>query len=442
MLRKFRLLALCWMFNGVLISQNVQVLSRKISEAMVPVYRHLHSNPELSLQEKNTSAYLRQHLKSYGYDILGPFGGFGFVGVLNNGSGPTIMVRADMDALPVKENTGANYASEVQVTSEDGRMLSVMHACGHDIHMASWLGTAQLMSKIRNQWTGTLVFLAQPAEEFGDGARKMLQDGLLNKIPVPDYALALHVSPQVPAGTIGFTSGYAYANVDAMQITIHGRGGHGAYPHTTIDPVVLASRIVLGLQTLVSREFSPLEPVVITVGAINGGSKGNIIPDQVSLNMTIRYHNEGLRTPILEAIERLTAGLAKSAGLADQEYPQLQYFPENLPGVYNDPNLTKRLATIWELELGQDRISKLPATLGGEDFGRFGNTPEDIPICIYWLGGANPEQVSAFKSGGKPPPSLHSSKFLPMERPTLETGIESMSSALLGLLREPAETKD
>jgi len=301
--------------------------------------------------------------------------------------------------------------------------------------MASWLGTAKLMSSITDHWKGTVVFISQPAEEFGDGARKMINDGLFEKLPTPDFVLALHVSATLETGTIGYIGGYAYSNVDAMELTVYGSGGHGAYPHTTKDPVVLAAKIVLGLQTLVSREFSPLEPIVITVGAIEGGTKGNIIPDEVRLQMTIRYHNESLRPDIINAISRLTQGIAQSGGLPPEKYPRLSYFPENLPGVYNDPYLTERLKNSWSQTLGHARVKKVPASMGGEDFGRYGTTKHNVPICIYWLGTVNPVQFNKYKKGETKLPSLHSSQFLPETKTTISTGIESMTIALMDLLQ-------
>lgn len=444
---KNSLILFLWFFGACTFTpakgQQVSQLSKEIAADLSPVYRHLHQNPELSLQEKNTSNYLQELMTGYGYEIAGPFGGYGFAAILYNGPGPVVMIRADMDALPVLEETGIPYASTVTVNDQKGQSIPVMHACGHDMHMACWLGTARFMSRKIDQWQGTLVFLAQPAEEFGDGARNMLNDGLFDKIPIPDYALALHVSPNLPAGSIGYSPGYAYANVDAMDIIVYGKGGHGAYPHTTTDPVILSSRIIMGLQTLVSREFSPLEPLVITVGAIDGGTKGNIIPDQVHLQMTIRYHNEALRPLIIQSIKRLCDGLAQGAGLTPDQYPKLQYYPENLPGVYNDPPLTGFLAKVWSDSLGPGQVKLQPATLGGEDFGRFGNTVEDIPICIYWLGSAGPEHFQTMENGENAPLySLHSSRFLPLEQTTMETGIRSMSAAVMSLLQNSGKIKD
>ena len=404
-----------------------------LADQMSVHYYHLHQYPELSLQEKNTSSYLKNQLEPMGFSFEGPFGGYGFAAVYSNGDGPVIWIRADMDALPVKETTGISFASEVTSSLADGTEVSVMHACGHDMHMAVWLGTAKYLTSHLQAWKGTVVFVAQPAEEFGDGARKMINDGLFQQLPAPDYVIALHVSAAMEAGTIGYVPGFSYANVDAMNIKVFGVGGHGAYPHTTIDPVVLASRIVLGLQTLVSRRFSPLEPLVITVGAIHGGNKGNVIPNEVNLQLTIRYHNESLRSEIISSIRLMTEGLAHSAGLSEELYPQLEYYPENLPGVYNDPELTSRLAEAWIDGMKEGQVKKGLASMGGEDFGRFGTTSQQVPISIFWLGA-----VDLGKMNGTNPsewPSLHSSEFLPDTKKTLVTGIQAMSIAALELLR-------
>ena len=431
---KMAMLFLC-LHTGLLLGQVDSLSFQAIAKKNIDHYYYLHQNPELSLQEKATSAYLEGLLADLGYSISGPFGGYGFSGMMANGPGPVVWIRADMDALPVKEATGAKYASNKTGLLADGTTVPIMHACGHDMHMSSWLGTASFLSQNRHLWKGTVVFIAQPAEEFGDGARKMINDGIFKQVPIPDYVLALHVSADLKAGTIGYVPGYSYSNVDAMSITVFGQGGHGAYPHTTIDPIVLASRIIVGLQTLVSREFSPLEPLVITVGAIQGGTKANVIPDKVELELTIRYHNETLRPEIISSIQRLTDGLAKAAGLPEQQFPRLSYYPENLPGVFNDPALTQKLAAVWQNNMGNERVQQVSASMGGEDFGRFGTTEHQVPICIFWLGGVPPAQFSDYQNGQIELPSLHSSEFLPDPLTTLTTGIQAMSLAALELLR-------
>lgn len=419
--------------SGWLMGQPVS-LDQTVAD-ILPVYEHLHANPELSLMEKNTSALLGEKLRTLGYEVIPNIGSYGLVGILKNGPGKVVMIRADMDALPVEEETGLAYASEVVMKNAGGQERPVMHACGHDMHMSAWLGAAQTMAQSLDDWQGTLIFLAQPGEEYGDGARKMIQGGLFDKIPLPDYVIALHVSPTLAAGKIGYTPGYSYSNVDAMEITVYGEGGHGAYPHTTIDPVVLASRIVLALQTLPSREFSPLEPLVVTVGAIHGGAKGNVIPNEVQLQLTLRYHNEDLRESLIEGIRRMCNGIALSAGLPEKKWPKLHYYPENLPGVYNDPELTQRLAGAFEAELGTAQVLKIPATMGGEDFGRFGTTEAQIPICIFTLGTISPQRAEAAARGEIQLPSLHSSKYAPDPQPSLRTGIQAMNAGIRELLK-------
>lgn len=423
-------LSILVLFPLVLLAEGVDLPA--VTAEAVGHYRHLHENPELSLKERKTSNYLADRLKSWGYTLIRDIGSYGFVGVLENGEGKTVMVRADMDALPVREETDLPYASTVTQLDDQGNDRPVMHACGHDIHMTSWLGTAQYLASNRDLWSGTVIFLAQPAEEYGDGARKMLEAGLMERIPTPDAVLALHVSAQLEAGKIGYTPGFAYSNVDAMEITVFGRGGHGAYPHTTIDPVVLASRLVLALQTLPSREISAQEPVVVTVGAINGGTKGNVIPNQVHLQLTLRYHNPDLRDTLIEGIRRMANGIAASAGVPEDLYPKLKYYPTALPGVYNDPALTRKLAAVWKSTLGESSVLESPASMGGEDFGRYGETEADIPICIFWLGSIAPERYASMAAF----PSLHSSKYYPDPEPTLATGIKASVEGVLHLLLE------
>ena len=286
------------------------------------LYKHCHRNPELSFYEKETAARMAAELRQIGFEVTEGVGGYGVVGVLRNGEGPTVLVRADMDALPIEEATGLPYASEVTTKDEAGMEVGVMHACGHDVHMTVWTGTARQLAERKDEWSGTLLFIGQPAEERAGGAKAMLNDGLYERFPVPDHALALHVSANLEAGTVGYCPEYALANVDMMDITVYGRGGHGAYPHTTIDPVTLASRMVVALQTVVSREISPLEPAVVTVGAIHGGTKGNVIPDQVELQLTLRSYTDEVRQAVIDKIKRICNGVAMSAGLPEDTIPQ------------------------------------------------------------------------------------------------------------------------
>jgi hippurate hydrolase len=334
------------------------------------------------------------------------------------------------------EETGLPYASKVITTDDEGNQVGVMHACGHDVHMTVWSGTAGLLASIKDHWNGTLVFIAQPAEERSGGANAMLADGLFEKCPRPDYCLALHTHPGLDAGKIGYVPGYAMANVDFMKITIFGVGGHGAYPHTTIDPVVLAARTIVDLQTIVSREISPLEPAVVTVGKISGGTKSNIIPDQVEMELTLRSYSDEVRLALIEKIKRICTGNAVSAGLPEEKYPEFWIQPDYTPAVYNDPGLTTELVTMLEKQLGEAQVEELKPVMGGEDFSRYGRVEPKIPICLLRLGVVEPEKIEAAAAGEITLPSLHSAKFAPEAAPAIETGVKAMSAAVLYLLNK------
>ncbi len=398
------------------------------------LYLHYHQHPELSFYEIETAKRMAAELRQLGFVVTENFGGTGVVGVLKNGEGPTVMVRADMDALPVKEETGKSYASTVTTLDEEGKTVNVMHACGHDIHMTVWAGTARALVKMKNAWKGTLVFIGQPAEERSGGAKAMLKDGLYDKFPQPDYALALHVNASMPAGTVGYHAGYSLANVDMLDITVYGEGGHGAYPHTTKDPVVLSARIIMALQTIVSREISPLEPAVVTVGAIHGGTKGNVIPDEVKMQLTMRSYTDEVRQAILDKIARICKAEAMAAGLPEEKYPKLDLREEFTPSLYNDPVLTEKMAGVFREVLGPQNVLEAPPVMGGEDFGRYGRTEAKVPICMYWLGAVEPEKIDAAKKGEMNLPSLHSSKFAPDATPAIRAGVKSMTAGVLSLL--------
>lgn len=388
------------------------------------LYQHLHSHPELSLKEEKTSARIAEELRSAGLEVTTGVGGFGVVGVLKNGSGPTVLVRADMDALPVTEATGLPYASRVRTTDETGsdvKDVGVAHACGHDLHMTSLVGTARVLSETQNEWKGTLVFIAQPAEEKGQGAKAMLDDGLFTRFPRPDYALALHVDSQLPTGAIGYSSGYAFANVDSVDLVIYGRGGHGAYPHLCVDPIPIASELVLALQTIVSRELKPYEPAVVTVGSIHGGTKHNIIPGEVKLELTLRSYTEEVRNQILEAIRRLATEISR-AHRAPKD-PHLQV-TESIPSTYNDPPLVERLLPVFQRLFGKECVVVKEPEMGGEDFGLYGRA--GVPSFLFRVGSIPP--------GRKPLLSLHSPEYAPDLAPTLTTAVRAMVSAVLALL--------
>ncbi|MFQ5824128.1 MAG: amidohydrolase [bacterium] len=399
------------------------------------LYKHLHANPELSFHEEKTAARIAQELKNLDFEVTSNVGGHGFVGVMKNGKGPTVLIRTDLDALPVEENTGLKYASKIRTKDDQGNEVGVMHACGHDVHMTVFVGTARLLSQLKNQWHGALVMIGQPAEETGAGAKAMLEDGLFTKFPRPDYCLALHSNASLPAGKVGICEGYALANVDFVDLKIFGVGGHGAYPHTTKDPIVIAAQIVLALQTIVSREIKPVEPAVVTVGSIHGGTKHNIIPEEVDLQLTLRSYSDQVRNQTIEAIKRISKGIALAAGISEDRLPTLKVREGFIPATYNDPELTRRIAKAMRNLLGDENVLKVEPVMGGEDFGRFGRVNPKIPISIFWLGTVEPKLVAESLQKGTPLPSLHSSIFAPVPTPTLKTGVKAMSAAVLDLLQ-------
>lgn len=376
-------------------------------------YLRLHAHPELSLQEKNTSSEMAKALGEMGIKVTQGVGGYGVVGILENGRGPTLMIRADMDALPIQEATGLSYAS---------RVAGVMHACGHDIHMTCLLGTARVLAETKNSWNGTIVFVLQPAEEKGQGAKSMIDDGLFKRFPRPDFALALHVDSQSLAGRVGYRTGYAFANVDSVDIVVYGQGGHGAYPHLTVDPVVMASEMVVALQTIRSRNIKPYESAVITVGSIHGGTKHNIIPDQIKLELTVRSYTDEVRDKILEGIQRIASGIARVHGAPKD--PDIRV-TESIPSTYNDPQLVARLVPVFKKELGEENVTEKDPEMGGEDFGLFGRA--GVSSCLFRIGSV---------AAGTPPPfpSLHSSTYAPNAQATIQTGVRAMTAAALELL--------
>ncbi len=418
------------------IIQKLNTLVDQELSYLFDLYKYLHANPELSYHEVNTAKRIAKELRDLGFDVTEGVGGHGVVAIMKNGEGPTVMVRADLDALPVQEQTGLPYASKVRTKDEQGNEVFVMHACGHDMHMTSLIGTARVLSQLKDYWRGTLMMIGQPAEERGGGARAMLADGLFERFPRPNYALALHVSASLPAGTIGYREGYALANVDAVDITIRGAGGHGAYPHRTKDPVVLAAQTILALQTIVSREIAPIEPAVVTVGSIHGGTKHNIIPDEVHLQLTLRSYSDEVRNHTIEAIKRITRGLAMAAGVPEDRMPIVTVADEYTPATYNDPELTLRLAEVLKQSLGESNVIHTEPVMGGEDFGRYGRVEPRIPICIFWLGTVDPAKIEESKKTGKPLPSLHSSLYAPVPEPSIRTGVRAMATSVLELLKK------
>ena len=401
------------------------------------LYLDLHQSPELSYHEKETGQKLAKQLKQLGFTVTDNVGGYGVVGIYENGDGPTVMIRTDTDGLPIVEQTGKPYASKVTVTNDAGATVGVMHGCGHDIHMSSFIGTAQQLMTHKDQWQGTLMMVAQPAEEVGGGAKAMLKEGLFTKYPTPDHVIGLHVSASVPAGKVSMKTEYTMASVDSVDITVKGKGGHGAYPHTTIDPVVIASRIVLALQTITSRELSPLEPSVITVGSIHGGSKHNVISDEVKLQLTLRSYNPEVRLQQIAAIKRISKGIALSAGLDESLAPEVYvHEDESIPSTYNNPAQTNLVRSAIANAIGEDNVLETEAVMAGEDFGLYGRTEQHVPITLFWLGGVEPSQYDAAMQSGATLPSLHSSKFAPDYKKALPTGITAMSNAAVALFNK------
>jgi hippurate hydrolase len=394
------------------------------------LYKHLHTHPELSLQEVQTAARLARELKELGFDVTEKVGGHGIVGVLKNGPGPTVMVRTDMDALPVTEQTGLPYASKVRARDKNGNDVGVMHACGHDMHMTCFVGTARILAGIKDRWSGTLVFIGQPAEEIGAGARAMLEDHLFERFPKPDYALALHCDARAAHGQISYTEGLALANVDSVDILVHGKGGHGASPHMTVDPIVLSARMILDLQTLVSREVNPTDPAVVTVGSIHGGTKHNIIPSEVKLQLTVRTTKDAVRAHVLDGIKRIAEAAAVGARAPK---PDITIHPEEFtPALVNDGALTRKTVALFKDILGADNILERPPVMGGEDFSRYGRA--GVPIFLYFLGTVPPQRVEAsLRPGGPTLPSLHSDLFYPIPEPCIKTGVLTMTAAVLNL---------
>lgn len=400
------------------------------------LYKHLHQHPELSFQEYATSDRMAEELGKLSFEITRNFGGTGVVGILKNGDGPVIMLRTDMDALPIEEKTDLPFASKVTMKNEEGREVAVMHACGHDIHMTVWVGTATTLVALRDYWQGTLIMIAQQAEEQSGGANAMIEEGLFRQFPVPDYAMAFHISPELPSNTVGYCPGATAAGVSSVDISVYGEGGHGAYPHKTKDPVVFASRIILDLQTVVSREISPLEPAVITVGSIHGGTQHNIIPDQVDMQLTIRFYNDRIYHQIIEAINRITTGIAISAGLREEKFPRVTVYESYTPPVINDPDLTAQAVESFTKILGDEHVTRVEPVMAGEDFGRYGRTNEHVPILMFWVGILDQEVYSEQMEKGISPPPLHSPYLAPDYENSIKTGIKAMSFATISLFHK------
>ena len=409
------------------------IYSKEIQVNLLELYKELHANPELSYQEYETSKKLASLLESIGYQVTRNVGGNGVVALLENGDGNTVMFRADMDGLPVEEKTGASYASKNKVKNLEGEEVFTMHACGHDVHMTVLIGVAEYLYKNKDTWQGKLLLVLEPAEEVSGGARNMIKDGLFTKFPRPDFNLAFHVSASLQAGKVGYLPGWAMANVDSVDITVKGLGGHGAYPHTTKDPIVIAANIVTQLQTIVSRQIAPTDPAVVTVGSIHGGTKHNVIPNEVKLQLTLRSYTDEVRNQTLSSIERIVRGSAISAGLTEEYFPVIEIKDEYTPAVFNNPSLVEKVQRSFVNTLGDDKVIEVSPVMGGEDFGMFGRVEPIIPTALFWLGAVNNEVYEKAKRDDLTLPSLHSDLFLPDADPAINTGVEAMSNAIVDL---------
>ncbi len=402
--------------------------------SLLATYRDLHAHPELSRHEQRTSAFLAGELRQAGYTVTEHIGKYadgsaalGIAAILRNGAGPVVLVRTEMDALPIEERTGLPFASQ---------NAGVMHACGHDLHMTSFLGTARLLAKLKDRWSGTLMLIGQPAEETVGGARAMLAGDLYSRLARPDYAIALHDEPSVEAGKVAVVGGPLLASSTSVDVTIRGVGGHGARPELTKDPVVMAAQFILAIQTIVSRQLPPQQPAVVTVGSIHGGSKHNIIPDEVVLQLTTRCYSDNVRRTILAAIERTARGVALAAGVPEDRAPIVKVSEaETTPVTYNDPKLAARLRGAFAAALGEGNVVEAEPLMVSEDFGLFGLAGRQIPTCMFFLGAADPAKLAESLRTGKPLPSLHSSLFYPEAEPALRTGIMATTAAVLELMK-------
>ncbi len=419
-----------------LVAADVSSVVKQELPSLVALYKELHTNPELSLHESETAARIAKELREAGLEVTENVGGHGVVGVLKNGDGPVILVRTDLDALPVKEQTEAPYASKKVVKDDLGREVNVMHACGHDVHMASFVGTARALTKLRDQWQGTIVMIGQPAEERVIGARFMLRAGLFSKFPKPDKAIALHCSSDMAHGQVGIVEGFALANVDSVEIVVKGVGGHGSMPHLCKDPIVLSSQIVLALQTIVSREVQPGDPAVVTVGSIHGGAKSNIISDEVRLQLTLRSYKKETRQHLIDSIKRIVKAQAESASMPADKMPEVLVSEDSATALYNQPELCQEVRGFIGAAIGADNVLTREPVMGAEDFSEYGMTKDKVPLCMFWLGTQPPAVVAAAKAKGTALPSLHSPYFKPVPEPSIETGVTAMTSAVMGLLKK------
>ena len=431
---KYLLIAtLTLVLGAATLIENPPIVKKLVADDMaylVDFYKERHQRPEISLEEKETSKVLAAELRKIGFEVTENFGGYGVVGILKNGKGPTILYRTDMDALPMYEKTELPYASLLE-TKYMGESVGTMHSCGHDIHMTTWLGTARTMVELKKNWKGTLMMIGQPAEEIGAGARLMLEAGLYEKFGVPNYGVGLHSSPTIKAGQVGFGKGYTMANTESVDIKIFGVGAHGASPHMSIDPVVVSSMIVMELQTIVSRNLKPTESAVVTVGAIKGGIKHNIIPDEVTLKLTLRTYKEDVRQMIHRRIEEICRGTAIAAGLPEDKMPEVIFPDDFTPANYNNPELVDKMITSASKTIGAQNITESEPLMVGEDFSLYGHTKERVPTVLYWLGTVTQEKIDS-----KNLPGLHSPYYFPEPAKSIETGVQVSTNSLLDLFNQ------
>jgi hippurate hydrolase len=436
--KKYTLLFLSFLLTSAIVSATVKELVEQKLNADYPYleayYKDLHAHPELSFMEVNTAAKLAGELRGLGFDVTEHVGGTGVVAVLKNGPGPTLLIRADMDALPVKELTGLPYASTEIVKDISGKMQPAMHACSHDTHVTILIGTARQLVALKDRWSGTLVLIGQPAEEIVSGARAMLADGLLTRFPRPDMAIALHTIAGIPTGSIRYTEGVTTAASFSVDIMVHGVGGHGSAPQNTKDPVLLGAEIVVALQSIVSREIEPGQAAVVTVGSFHGGRKRNIIDDEAKLELTVRAFDENVGEHLIAAIKRIAENMGRVAGLPDDRLPTVTVLPETAPVTYNDPALTRKVVGAMAAWLGDDKVKSQKPLTGSEDFSEFGRTTPKIPICIILSGGTDPAVVAEHEKTGKAIPPNHSPLYAPPPEASLKTGVLAMTAASLDLL--------
>lgn len=412
---------------------NILNLVNEIIDSHRTIYKELHQHPELSRMEVRTAETMAEGMRKLGFEITKGLGGNGVVGIFRNGIGKTVMLRTDMDALPVREMTGLPFASNVIMKDANGNENPVMHACGHDMHMTTFLGTLSILVSLKDKWKGTLMAVAQPAEEGMAGAASMLEEGLYTKFPVPDFALCYHVNAEMPAGTIGYLPGPIFAGVRSAEITVFGKGGHGAMPHKTTDPIVIASRIVLDIQTIVSREVNPVKPAVVTVGSIHGGTRANVIPDEVKMQLTIRFFEDEVFETIKESLINICKGAAISAGMPEDKLPVVTFSTDDDRPLVNNSDLVMAGVRSMKSILGDSNIIQVDPATVAEDFGKYGQTKENVPIALFWLGGVNPGKYEESRLTGSTLPPLHNSSFFPDFDLAFRAGVAAMSRTIIDI---------